>query len=148
MSPYEEHVAEEWPEITQRLVAAYPLSLDELEEVAVGVWRVLWQTRIGEGEATIRLDEFDVPSTVIGFLFEKLFTRELESRRPKQWRGGRAKHEKDLVCLTDGQFSTEIKTSGQLGDKVYGNRSYNQQPTAEDALVDCTPWMRHAAKVR
>jgi hypothetical protein len=126
MSPYEGHAPEDWPEITRRLVTEYPLSFGEIEELAIEAWRVLWETRIGEGEAAIRLDEFDVPSMVAGFLFEKLLARALESRYPEQWRGGQAKHEKDLVHLADPRFSTEVKTSGQLGDKVYGNRSYNQ----------------------
>ncbi len=112
----------------------HPLNLEEIKNVALNTWQVLWQTRIGTGESAICLNEIDVPAMVIGYFFEKLYARELETRYPNQWRGGKTKEEKDLVCLTNPLFSTEIKSSGQLGTKIYGNRSYKQK-TKDDSLV-------------
>jgi hypothetical protein len=58
-------------------------------------------------------------------------TRELERRSPTLWRGSQSKGEKDLVYLPEQSFSIEIKTSGQSGFKIYGNRSYGQKSENE-----------------
>jgi hypothetical protein len=94
----------------------------------------LWLTKIGEGDAAIRLDEINVPATVVGYFFEKIFVRELQSRFPTEWRGGQSKDEKDIVCISNSFFSIEKKTSGQLGTKIFGNRSYSQK-SEDESLV-------------
>ncbi len=134
LSPYAGLDIAHWKSKTLELIEQHPLSLEEIKDVALNTWQILWQTRIGAGESAMRLDEIDVPAMVIGYFFEKLYARELEIRYPNQWRGGRAREEKDLVCLTNSLFSTEIKSSGQLGTKIYGNRSYRQK-TKDDSLV-------------
>jgi ScaI restriction endonuclease len=134
-SPYADLPLEEWLKITEQLVAQHPLNLDTIRDVALIAWGVLWQTKIGEGDTIIRLDEIDVPATVVGYFFEKLFARELERQHPAQWRGGgRRKEEKDIVYVPNPTFSIEMKSSGQLGTKIFGNRSYNQQ-TQESSQV-------------
>lgn len=133
-SPYAGYPITDWPEITTALVAEHPLNLDIIRDVALTTWEVLWQTRIGEGETIIRLDEIDVPATVVGYFFEKLFARELQRRFPQEWHGSRRKDEKDLVYIPNQRFSIEMKSSGQLGIKIFGNRSYNQQ-TQEESQV-------------
>jgi hypothetical protein len=132
--PYADLDITHWKSKTLQLIERYPLSLEEIKGVALKTWQTLWQTKIGSGKSAIRLDEIDVPATVIGYFFEKLYARELEIHYPDQWRGGRSKSEKDLVCLTNPFFSTEIKSSGQLGNKIYGNRSYKQK-TRDDSMV-------------
>ena len=124
LSPYANIDIAHWKSKTMKLIEQYPLSSEEIRDIALKTWQILWQTKIGTGKLAIRLDEIDVPAAVIGYFFEKLYARELEIRYPDQWRGGRSKSEKDLVCLTNPFFSTEIKSSGQLGTKIYGNRSY------------------------
>jgi len=124
LSPYANIDIAHWKSKTMQLIEQYPLSSEEIRDIALKTWQILWQTKIGTGKLAIRLDEIDVPAAVIGYFFEKLYARELEIRYPDQWRGGRSKSEKDLVCLTNPFFSTEIKSSGQLGTKIYGNRSY------------------------
>lgn len=128
MSPYNSLPTERWREKTDELIEQYPLSLDEVRSAATRAWNLLWQTTIGEGEAAIRLTELDVPATVVGYFFEKLLAKELENRHPGEWRGSTSKSEKDLVHLPDRRYSTEIKSSGQPGTKVYGNRSYGKAP--------------------
>jgi len=120
-TPYNDVPHDRWLTITRQLIERHPLELDVIRKVAVQSWDTLWQTRIGEGETAIPLANVDAPATVIGYFFEKLFTRELELKFPNVWRGGRSKNEKDLVCLTNPAFSTEIKSSGQLGTKIFGN---------------------------
>ncbi|MBM3241209.1 ScaI family restriction endonuclease [Candidatus Poribacteria bacterium] len=134
LSPYVGLDTTHWKSKTLQLIEQYPLSLEEIKNAALKTWQILWQTKIGTGKSAISLDEIDVPATVIGYFFEKLYARELEIRYPNQWRGGRSKGEKDLVCLINPFFSTEIKSSGQLGTKIYGNRSYKQE-TRDDSLI-------------
>ena len=51
---------------------------------------------------------------------------EISDKYPKEWRGDETGSEKDLVCLTDGIYSIEIKASSNP-KKIFGNRSYAQQ---------------------
>jgi len=53
--------------------------------------------------------------------------RNLQKKFPGLWRGAREKGDKDIVYLPDESLSIEMKTSGQLGTKIFGNRSYGQQ---------------------
>jgi hypothetical protein len=130
-SPYEGVPIEEWSSVTQRLVNEHPLSPDVITEIALETWRRLWKTRLGDGESILLLSDLQVPATVVGYFFERLFAKALSDRYPDVWRGQSAKDEKDLVCITDRAFDTEIKSSGQLGDKIYGNRSYGKKGVDE-----------------
>ncbi|HUG89783.1 MAG TPA: ScaI family restriction endonuclease [Planctomycetaceae bacterium] len=121
----------QWSNVTKRLIAEHPLDPDQILEIAQTAWQHLWQTTIGTGKHRIRLSELRVPASVVGYFFEVLFARELERRSDGQWRQGQTADEKDLVYVPDPRYSTEVKTSGQLGDKVFGNRSYGQK-TADD----------------
>jgi hypothetical protein len=107
-------------------VENHPLHLEVIREIALKSWDILWQTTIGEGELAIPLYSLDVPAMVVGYFFEKLFAKELQKREPQLWRGGVSKEEKDLVYISDQLYSIEIKTSGQLGLKIFGNRSYGK----------------------
>lgn len=124
---------EQWREKTDELIEQYPLSLDEIRFMATRTWDLLWQTTIGEGETAIRLRELDVPATIVGYFFENLLAKELETRYPGEWRGSQAKSEKDLVYLPDDSYSTEVKSSGQPGIKIYGNRSYGKASQNTDS---------------
>jgi hypothetical protein len=75
----------------------------------------------------VPLKDLAVPATVVGYFFEVLLAKELESRFPQLWRGHESKDEKDLVYLPNPSLSVEIKTSGQFSFKVFGNRSYGQE---------------------
>lgn len=125
-SPYRGEPQANWHEISERLISEHPLDRNEIKKIALLCWERLWQTTIGSGEASIPITELNVPASVVGYLFEKLFAKELNRRYPA-WRAGTAKDEKDLVYGPDEPKSVEIKTSGQLGTKVYGNRSYGQE---------------------
>lgn len=126
MSPYLGVPIEDWIEKTKELIRQQPLKPDVIREVAVTSWEKLWKTKIGEGETVLSLEEIDPPAIVIGYIFEKLFAKELHRRYPQQWRGMQNKDEKDIVCLENSKFSIEIKKSGQLGTKIFSNRSYGQ----------------------
>lgn len=124
----------EWRRITEELVKSHPLAQADLLSAVLDTWDTLWQTTLGTGQLSVSLADIVVPATVVGYFFEILFTRELERRQPGRWRGNRRKDEKDLVYVPDRDLSVEIKASGQLGYKVYGNRSYGQKAD-NDLLV-------------
>ena len=126
-SPYSGKAESAWYAITKRLVNKHPLKLAVLREAALSTWTSLWQTTVGDGATSVRLADLRVPATVVGYFFEVLLARELQQRSPEIWRGTISKDEKDLVYLPEPSLSVEIKTSGQAGFKVYGNRSYGQK---------------------
>jgi hypothetical protein len=132
-SPYAGKPESSWLGITQQLINNHPLKPQIIREAALTAWGTLWQTTVGTGSLSVKLTDLRVPATVVGYFFEVLLARELERRDPL-WRGSQSKDEKDLVYLRDPALSIEIKTSGQAGFKVYGNRSFGQK-AASDLLV-------------
>ncbi len=126
-SPFQARPADQWLRITQRLVKAHPLSLEDIGAAALAAWDLLWCTRVGSGQEAIPLAEIDPPATVVAYLFEKLLAATLAEHFPGQWRGARSKDEKDLVYIPDSRMSIEVKGSGQAGTRVFGNRSYGQK---------------------
>jgi len=131
-SPYHGLEETQYKKKTEELVNAHPLKLCEIKNIALFCWDILWKTRIGENKTGINLKELDVPATVVGYFFEKLFAKELNRKYPDEWRGCIAKDQKDLVYNPNPYYSIEIKTSGQLGTKIYGNRSFNQKGIKKD----------------
>jgi hypothetical protein len=127
--PYKDKPREEWLSITNKLIEQYPLSTDEILEISLLSWDKLWTTKVGN---TINLNEVELPATVIGYFFQKLFTHELSNRYPTKWRGERNKEDKDIVYIENDFFSTEMKSSGQMGYKIFGNRSYNKESQNTD----------------
>jgi hypothetical protein len=124
-SPYQGQPVQQWAGITERLVQQHPLTPDLILEAATLSWNRLWNTWVGDANVGFPLIEMAPPATVIGYMIEKLFAKELAARLPGAWRGG-VGSEKDLHCIQDESFSVEMKASGQLGYKIYGNRSYGQ----------------------
>ena len=96
-------------------------------EIASTAWGKVWETTVGSGAVAVRLEDLRVPATVIGYFFEVLFARELSLHFPGEWRGNNTGDDKDLVNLKDVRLSVEIKSSGQLGFRIYGNRSHGQE---------------------
>lgn len=133
-SPYLGEPEEAWLRITRGLLATHPLKVDSIREVALTAWAKVWDTTVGSGDTAIRLADLRVPATVVGYFFEVLLARELQHLYPDDWGGNRSGDEKDLVYIKDRSLSIEMKSSGQLGDRVYGNRSYGQQTQNEDLV--------------
>lgn len=125
-SPYKDQPVESWLAITEDLIKNHPLSLNKILEAVYVAWEGVWSTEIGNGHARIPLHEVNPPATVVGYFFEKLLGKELATRYPGEWTGGSAGDQKDLHYIKDKKYSIEVKTSGQLGWQVYGNRSYGQ----------------------
>ena len=60
-SPYLDYPLEEWKEITENLIADYPLEQEELLEIALISWRRIWESEIG---GKIKIHEVELPATV------------------------------------------------------------------------------------
>lgn len=133
-SPYEGISQQDWKEKTMELIGNHPLQVDTIRDVALRSWDTLWRTTLGEGATSINLYDLDVPATVVGYFFEKLFAKCLQELEPTLWRGGQGKEEKDIVYIPNSNFSVEMKCSGQLGNKVFGNRSYGQESDIDSEL--------------
>lgn len=132
VSPYAGKPVAQWADVTRTLVQAHPLTPAIIHDAAQVAWTRLWSTTVGDAALGFPFAEADPPATVVGYFFEKLFAKELAARFPSVWRGGRGS-EKDLHCLNNDALSVEMKASGQLGYKVYGNRSYGQKVENSDA---------------
>ncbi len=130
-SPFAGKPESTWLSITRQLVNTHPLKYTELLDATTTAWATLWQTTVGSGSLSVKLSDLKVPATIVGYFFEVLLARELERRDPTLWRGNLSKEDKDLVYIPDPAYSVEIKTSGQAGFKVFGNRSYGQKPSAD-----------------
>lgn len=131
-SPYAGMPIDKWADVTLSLVKAHPLTPELIHDAAMLSWSRLWKTWVGDDKVGFSLAQINPPATVIGYMFEKLFAKELAERLPGAWRGG-VGSEKDLHCLADETMSVEMKASGQLGYKIYGNRSYGQTLENVDA---------------
>lgn len=135
-SPYEGVPEEGWQAVTDKLIEQHPLTPDLIRDAALVSWERLWNSTVGDAHTGFKLQEVDPPATVVGYFFEKIFAKELAKRLPGEWRGGTGS-EKDLHCIKNDAMSVEMKSSGQLGYKVYGNRSYGQKvENAEAAKKD------------
>lgn len=132
-SPYENQPVEQWDEITKKLISDHPLDKDQLLETAISSWEQLWSTRVGGADVGVPLVDLDPPATVVGYFFEKIFSKRLAEQLPGQWRGGKGS-EKDLHCITKPEMSVEMKSSGQVGYKIFGNRSYGQKNENAEAV--------------
>lgn len=131
-SPYDGVPETQWLETTRQLVASHPLTRELIHDAAIVCWDRLWSTKVGDAITGFPLAELDPPATVVGYFFEKIFSKELAQRLPGQWRGGQSGTEKDLHCLSNEAMSVEMKSSGQLGLKIFGNRSYGQKTENEE----------------
>lgn len=133
-SPYHNAPKSEWQNITKQLIADHPLDPNEILSIAIASWDSVWSTQIGEAPAQIPLRDINPPATVVGYFFEKIFAKALSEKYPNIWRGESGGDEKDLHYIPDPSYSIEIKSSGQLGTKIFGNRSYGQE-VANKSLV-------------
>ncbi len=127
-SPYSGARPERWPRVTERLVAAHPLTADELVQVVLAAWDSIFASRFGTSGLRIGEDIFPGPQTM-GFLLHEIIAADLEHRHPESWAGAKRAGEKDLNYLPDPTFSVEIKTSSHPR-QIFGNRSFAQKPSA------------------
>lgn len=121
-SPYQGQNSDKWENITKTLIKAHPISTTELKNIVLSSWESILKTSIANYK--IGIDIFPTQQ-MIGFFLQQLVSLYFEKKYPKMWRGEENASDKDMVCLTDDNFSIEIKTSSHPS-KIFGNRSYAQ----------------------
>lgn len=126
-SPYDGVNLHEYSAITKKLIDSHPLRSDEIVELCEQTWSLVWSTKIGTNHICLSLRDINPPATIIGYFFEKIFCKLLNSKYPHTWRNGKQLDEKDVVNIKFQEYSFEIKTSGQFSTKIYGNRSYGKK---------------------
>lgn len=124
-SPYTKISSNDWASKTEELVAAYPLSMDELVDVVRVSWDGVFASSVGLKQFRIGQEIFPKPQ-IIAFFLHELVPLELASRYPGIWRGEESAADKDVVYVPDNAYSMEIKTSSHP-TQIFGNRSYAQQ---------------------
>ena len=97
------------------------LPLNTLHCLVQESWHELWTTRIGN---SIELHKLRPSGQMVGMLFEEILKHKLHALDPQAWPLARIKGDKDLHYAPSPDLSIEIKTSGQKGFAVLGNRSY------------------------
>ena len=120
ISPYTAYPESEWKKITNQLVEKFPLPMNEIIKLVKESWEDIYTSSFGDTNIRIGNDIF-LPAQATGVILERLFAVRIAQRFPC-WRGGEAKIEKDIVCMSDDRFSFEIKTSSSKTG-LYGNRS-------------------------
>lgn len=122
-SPYEDKPVSQWDSITNDLIQKSPLDEKEIVSVVLDAWNKIKLTKIGD-ELQVGIDVFPSPQ-IMGNYLHLMIAALLEKKHPSVWRREKVKGDKDVVCITNDNFSIEIKTSSQ--NKIFGNRSYGQE---------------------
>lgn len=124
-SPYTNKNPKDWLAVTKKLIKKHPLSPQEIKEVVLQSWSDIFQSKIGKRGYKIGKDIYPKPQ-ILGFFLHELIPLEFENRYPKIWRREISAKDKDLICISDDNFSIEIKTSSNP-KSIFGNRSYAQE---------------------
>ncbi|TAE03347.1 MAG: ScaI family restriction endonuclease [Bacteroidetes bacterium] len=116
-SPYENKNVSEWKQITENLLAQNPI-YEKREELV----KIIFDSKI----CALQLGKDFIPSySNLGFFIENLTALKLAEKYTTQWKHGKDKNEKDIVCLDNSDFSIEVKSSSS-SKYIFGNRSYAQ----------------------
>ena len=127
-SPYSGLRKDYWKQKTVELVEIHPLR-KEIVDVVLQSWSDIFSSKIGKASYVIGEDVFPTPQ-IMAFLLHELIALELVSRYPSDWRRDVSKDDKDLVCMFDDAYSTEIKASSSRYG-IFGNRSYAQPSSGQ-----------------
>ena len=123
-SPYENIDSSEWQKITETLLNDFPLSKDYLVSLVLKSWDAILRTKIAD-KWSIAQDVQPKPQ-IMGFFLHEIIGQYIQADYPKSWRKEKTAADKDVVCITNPDFSLEIKTSSDK-NKIFGNRSYAQE---------------------
>lgn len=127
VSPYQGLPKDKWLGKTNELLEAFPLTKDEIVAPILEAWDSIFESKIGRHGIQIGKEIFPKPQ-IMGSYLHELIPLEFAYLYPGMWRADETSDEKDLVYIPDQNFSSEIKTSSSK-NKIYGNRSYAQEPT-------------------
>jgi len=127
---YTDYNKADWKDITKKLVSKHPIFKDTnyILDKIFHSWNIIWDTKIGNDTINFPLKDIEPRAQIIGEFFETIFSQIILNEH-KVIRG--SSKEKDIKFLEVelNEFDFEIKTSGQSGGKIFGNRSYAQPDT-------------------
>ncbi|MCL5037326.1 MAG: ScaI family restriction endonuclease [Chloroflexi bacterium] len=121
-SPYDGVPVNKWKEVTQKLIANHPLSVDFLVKTILNSWQNILNAQIDS--YYIGRDIIPKPQ-IMAFFLHELIPLKIQNKFPDKWRVEKDASDKDIVCIFDPKFSIEIKASSS-SKNIYGNRSYSQ----------------------
>ncbi len=122
-SPYNSKPVAEWKGITEELLAQNPLDKQEIVRIIVESWECIFESKICNLQ--IGKDIFPNPQ-MLDYFVETLTAAKLVNQYPKLWKHGKEKTEKDIVCLSNDDYSIEVKSPSST-KQIFGNRSYAQE---------------------
>jgi hypothetical protein len=125
-SPYDGLDVSQWEAKTIEIIKSHPFSTETIVELVRETWDSIFESTIGH-HAKIGEHIFPSPQ-MMGIFIHELIPLAIASQFPGDWRRDETGDEKDLVCISDRQYSTEIKCSSSK-NKIFANRSYAQRPT-------------------
>ena len=124
-SPYENIKEEDYLKKTQYLVNKHPLK-DIIVDMCLNTWSSILNGKINT-YLNLYIKEMNLTPQSVATLFHDVLPEYIQ-RENKDWRKEKSNSEKDIVCISNDYFSTEIKISSSK-DNIYGNRSYAQEST-------------------
>ena len=107
-SLYTDKNLDEWKSITADLLDKNPLNIEEIVEITLDAWERIFQSEICD--LKIGKDIYPNPQ-MMGYFIETIIASHLSKKYPDIWKHGREKTEKDIVCLTNQDYSIEVKSS-------------------------------------
>jgi hypothetical protein len=122
-SPYAWQDKERWPEITDRLLASYPMRMEDLVIRCRDAFNGVFATVVGPLRTPLAEVNLSggARGGIIGGLFEHLFTQEVILNETG-WRVGTQNKEPDLFYIADPVYSLELKTSS-MNNTIWGASS-------------------------
>lgn len=123
--PYEGIPIEKWRNITEELIAEFPLTMETLVSIVKESWEDLFTITNRKNDFQIGLNVFPKPQ-MMGFFLEELITRKIQKLDPEVWVADPTGFAKDLININNPIYSVEIKTSSSK-NRIYGNRSYGKK---------------------
>lgn len=127
-SPYDGLAVDQWTQVTRRLIEIHPLKVDFLVHIVLSSWDAILKTKIAD-RISIAYDVKPKPQ-IMGFFLHEVVAHTIQKHLPSEWRKELSASDKDLVCISNPQYSIEIKTSSNK-NKIFGNRSYTQETSSE-----------------
>lgn len=122
----------DWPSKLDWYIDDHPLDLGQLRSIVLKAAEEMQAAKICD---SVLVEHGAASGAVQGKLFEIALVETLKDY-DDAWKRGEG-HEKDIIYTEDERFSLEVKTSGQLTDRIYGNRSYTKNDEEDSDKSKC-----------
>jgi ScaI restriction endonuclease len=120
MSPYQNKDVSNWQDITITLIEKHPLR-ENIVEYVLKSWESILNGKINT-YLNLFIRQMSISPQATGALLHDIIPEYIQ-KNTNEFRKGIG-NEKDIVCISNDIYSTELKTSSQKS--IYGNRSYTK----------------------